>query len=241
MAAESADVELIVVDPNLVAGSWRLIDLLGNLKADARTAGIPVFLVGPLDLYDRVRPSLESFPAVRFLVTPAETTLLKAQLDRGFASIGARPLSPQERTDYARRAASLLAMVARQPGSPFEPDLAAIEPALTLALNGPVAGAEAAVVLGDVPGQDAQRSLADVALDGSKAPALRLVAAEQLARNVRRFGPKLANDQERRLVEEMSSEADPALRDAIATAVGALKRAPDASGSRLQTYRFSSP
>jgi HEAT repeat protein len=241
LAAESADVELILVDPNLVNDPWRLTDLLANLKADARTAGIPVFLVGPLDLYDKIKPSLGSFPEARFLVTPAESTLLKAQLDRGFASLGVRALTPQERTDYARRAASDLARVARQPGSPFEPDLAAIEPALTLALNGPVAGADAAVVLGDVPGQDAQRSLADVALDVSKAPALRLVAAEQLARNVRRFGPKLAGDQEKRLSEELASESDPALRDAIATVVGALKRVPDASGARPQPYRSSSP
>ena len=241
LAAESADVELIAIDPNLVNDPWRLPDLLGNLKADARTAGIPVWLTGPLALYDKVKPSLQGFPEVRFLVTPSETTLLKAQLDRGFASMGVRPLTAQERTDYARRAASMLAKVARQPGSPFEPDLASIEPALALALNGPVAGTEAAVALGDVPGRDAQRSLADVALDASRAVPLRVVAAEQLARSVSRFGPRLAGDQERRLVEELAQEANPALRDALANVVGALRRGPDASSSRLQTYRSSSP
>ena len=39
----------------------------------------------------------------------------------------------------------------------------------------------------------------------------------------------------------LDREADPALRDALAAVVGALKPGPDASGSRLQTYRASSP
>lgn len=241
IAASSTDVELIVVDPNFIDDPWRLPDLLGNLKADGRTAGIPVLLVGPLALRDRLGPALESFPTARFLVTPSETTLLKSQIDRALASLGVRPLSDPERVASARRALGLLAEIARRPGSPFEADLAAAEPALSLALNGPSATAEAATVLGDVPGADAQRSLADAVLDAGRAMPLRLLAAEQLARNIRRFGPKLVDDQERRLSLGLSEEADPALRDALAAVVGTLKPGPDASGSRLQTYRASSP
>jgi len=46
LAAESADVEFIVVDPNFVNDSWKLPDLLGNLKADPRTSGIPCSWLG---------------------------------------------------------------------------------------------------------------------------------------------------------------------------------------------------
>jgi HEAT repeat protein len=240
-AVDSADVELIAVDPNFINDPWRLSDLLGNLKADARTAGIPVFIVGPLDLEDQLASSLESFPNARFLVTPSETNLLKVQLDRGFRSLGVRPMTPNERLDYARRAANLLAQVAARPRSPFDGDLAAAEPALALALNGPGVPVEAAVALGDVPGTDAQRSLADVMLDPSKAEPVRLASARQLARNIRRFGPRLAAAEERRLVDELGPEADQPLREALAAVVGALKPLPDASASRLQTYRISSP
>ncbi len=241
LAADSADVELIAVDPNFVNDPWRLPDLLGNLKADPRTTGIPVFVVGPLDLHDTYNASLESFPGVRFLVTPTETVMLKAQLIRAFASMGVRPLSDRERVDYARRAAGLLAEIARLPGSPFEADLPAAEPALSQALNGPTAGPDAAAVLGDVPGPAAQRALADAALDASQTPAFRLVAADQLARNIRRFGPRLSGEQEQRLVAELAREADPTLRDALAAAAGSLRPGPDASGSRLRAYRSPSP
>ena len=49
-AAETADVELILIDHHLIQGAWRLTDTLANLRADARTAGIPIYVVGPLDL-----------------------------------------------------------------------------------------------------------------------------------------------------------------------------------------------
>jgi HEAT repeat protein len=240
-AAESADVELIVVDPNFINDAWKLPDLLGNLKADPRTSGIPVFLVGPLDLRNQLASSLDSFPEAQFLVTPAETQLLKGQLDRGFASLGVRPFSPEERADYAKRAATLLARIARSPASPFQADLPLAEPALSLALNGTTTPIEAASALGDVPGTDAQRSLADVAFDPSKPTTVRLATVGQLARNIRRFGPRLASAQERRLVEELGQEADPSLKEALAAVAGALKPTPDASASLLPTYRPSSP
>ncbi len=237
IAAESADVEVIIIDPHFINDPWRLPDVLGNLKADSRTAGIPTLVVGPLAFRDQLQSTLASFPTARFVVTPSETVLFKKQIDGAIASLGVRPLSATERADYARRAAGTLAAIAGRPGSPFEAELPAAEPALATALNAPLVPNEAAAVLGDVPGVDAQRSLADATLDGSRPVAARLVAAENLARNLRRFGPKLANDQERRLVEALNAESDPALRDALAAAVGSLKPGPDASGSRLQTYR----
>jgi len=240
-AAESADIELIVVDPNTVNDAWDLTEILGNLKADPRTSGIPVFLVGPLGLQDEYASKLESFPNVQFLVTPTETALLKSQLDRGLAVVGFRPLTPAERTDFAKKAATLLAQIARSPGSPFEADLPMAEPSLALALNGPTAPVEAAEALGDVPGADAQRALADVALDTSKPANVRLATAGPLARNIRRFGPRLAADQEKRLVNELGQEADPALRDALAAVVGALKPIPDASASLITPSRPSTP
>ena len=242
-AAEAADVELIAIDPDLINDSWKLPDILGNLKADPRTSAIPVFVYGPLARQDTLANALESFPEVQFLVTPSETTLLKRQIDRGLAATGARPLSSTERTDFAAKASSLLAQIARNSGSPFEVDLPVAEPGLTQALNGPVAPAalEAAAALGDVPGADAQRSLADVAFDPSKPVSLRLASAGQLARNIRRFGPKLAHDQEKRLVAEAREEADPAVREALATVVGALRPVPDASASTFPSYRPSTP
>ena len=239
VASNSADIELILTEPNFVNDPWTMTDLLGNLKADGRTAGIPVVIVGPLASRDQIAASLESFPGARFAVTPTETNLFGAQINRILRSLGVQPLSAAERTDYAKRASTLLATIARRPGSPFEPDLAGATPGLGVEINSAVAPDEAAAVLGDIPGQTAQHLLADSLLDSSRPAASRLAAATNLARSLRRFGRGVAPEQEVRLVTELQTETDLNLRNALAAVIGALRPTPDASGSRLQSYRSS--
>ncbi|MBX6312448.1 MAG: HEAT repeat domain-containing protein, partial [Isosphaeraceae bacterium] len=182
-----------------------------------------------------------SYPQVAVVAVPTDPGLLRQQLERGLERMGARPLTDAERAAYAREAAALLAQIAARPGSPFEPDLPAAGPALEVALNHPETGPAAALALGDVPRIDAQRGLADALLDPGKAPPLRLVAADQLARSIQRFGPLLSADQEVRLQAELDSAADPMLRAALARVYGALRPPSDAVGRRLRAYDVTSP
>jgi len=230
-AAESADVELILIDSHLIEGDWRLRDTLANLKADARTSSIPTFVVGPRNLDVSLNSMLANFPGVKLIVTPVTVDLLKQQL--GSLPMG---LSDAERQAYARDAAVLLAHVAARPGNPFESDLAAVEPALAIALNTPPTSLAASWVLGDVPDANAQRGLADLLLDPSKQASLRLSAAAQLARSLQRFGPLVAADQEAKLAAALDQERDPTLRNALATVVGALRPKRASSGLRLRQY-----
>ncbi len=232
LASESADVELILIDPHFVQGHWRLVDTLGNLRGDARTAAIPTFVVGPRNVGIKLDDTFARFPGVKYLITPTGADILERQL-------GGRPsaMPEAERAAYAREAAALLAMLSSRAGSPFEADLGAAEPALAIALNSAETSESASVALGDVPVAAAQRGLADVVLDPSKPAPLRLSAAAQLARSLQRFGPLLAADQEAKLVAALDGEADPALRTALATALGALRPKAAATGRRLQDYR----
>lgn len=223
IAAEVADVELITIDPDLVQGSWRLLDTLANLRADAHTAGIPIFLVGPLALRDAVAAKLESFPDVKYLVTPTESTLFKRQIDHALAGLRARPLSAAERTAYASQAANLLSQIATTSGSPFEGDLSMAVPSLSIAFNTPATAMPAATALGDLPRVEAQRDLADTVLNPSKPADLRLAAAAQLIKSVRRFGPLLVKGQEQRLVALLDTEPDPAIQKALSDVAEALK------------------
>ena len=139
-----------------------------------------------------------------------------------------------ERDAYAREAADLLVQVASRPGNPFERDLAKIEPTLAAALNVAGTGVAATAVLGDVPLQVAQRGLADVLLDTSKAAPLRLAAAGQLSRSVQRFGPLVAADQEAKLLAAFDADGDPALRTALGAVVGNLRPKAAPTGLRLR-------
>jgi len=239
VASGSADVDLILIDHHMILGDWRLHDTLANLRADALTAGIPVYVVGPLARRVDLNALLtERFPGVRFLVTPSGPQVLEQQL-----AIAGRPpgLSEAERVGYAREAAALLARVAARPNSPFEPDLARVEPALSAALHAPGTSLSASAALGDVPDQDAQRGLADAMIDPAGTAPLRLGAAGQLARSIQRFGPLVAADQEVKIVAAFDAATDPAMRTALGTVLGALRPGSAPVGLRLRRLGSGAP
>lgn len=231
VAADSADVELVVIDIHMIAGDWRLHDTLANLRADARTAGVPIYVVGPLPRQVDLGTLFSRFPGVKFLVTPSGPE----SLDRQLAIVG-RPASPspQERSAYAREATALLARIAARLNNVYEADLSRAEPALAVALGNPGTAPAASAALADVPLPDAQRGLADAAVDPSRNPALRLGAATQLGRSLQQFGPLVDAGQEARLLTAYDREADPTLRSALGSVVGALRPRSELTGLRLR-------
>ncbi len=219
-AADSADVELILVAYDLHFGDWRLTDALANLQADARTTGIPLYVYGPYDIR-YTRPNLErDFPGIRFLVPAGDAAMLERQL-------GGRPsaLTAAERLGYAREAAALLARIAADRRGPMAAGLRNLEPSLAVALRAPETVGPAVAALAELPDPDAQRSLLDVALDPSRPADLRVEAARRVVASIRRFGPLLTRYQEARLAAELNEEAEPSVREGLAAVLGALRPA----------------
>ncbi len=227
-AAEAADVELIVISYDLFYGDWKLTDTLANLKADARTAGIPLYVSGPYDLRIK-RPNLEQdFPGIRWIVPPLDSEMLEKQL-KGRPAV----FTEAERLGFAREAAKLLARIAADHKTSLATDLLTVEPALILALNSPETVRSAAAVLSELPDPDAQRGLADLVLDPSRAPDLRSEVAALLVRSIRRFKPLLTARQEARLADTLNEETDPGVQSGLAAILAALK--PTVPPARPQT------
>jgi HEAT repeat protein len=217
-AAEAADVELVLVSYDLFYGAWKLTDTLANLRADARTAGIPIYVYGPYDLRIK-RPNLErDFPGIQWLVPPPDVATLEKQL-KGRPSI----LNEAERLGYAREAAALLARIAADRKGPLGTDLASVEPALSLALNAPETARSAAAALSELPDPDAQRSLFDLLLDPSRPSDLRSEVAALLARSIKRYKPLITARQEVRLESLIDEELDPGVRAGMAAILAAMK------------------
>ena len=222
-AAESANIELILISYDLFQEGWGLKDTLANLGADGRTAAIPVFIYGPRDVQFK-RPSLEQdYPGIRFLVQPVDAATLQRQLTRL-----PTPLSAAERTNYAREATSLLAQIAREGQGPLLADLTAAAPALGSALGWAETAPSAAVALGDVPNADAQRRLAGLTLDPSRDVTLRRQSATQLLRSIRRFGRLITADQEAQLIASIRETANPDVRTDLMTILNTLRPTPTA-------------
>jgi hypothetical protein len=236
LAAENADVEFVVLEPRSLQGAMRWRDLLTNLRADARTAGLPVFVTGPLGLRDQLEGSLAAWPRTAFVVAPGDPELFRRAVERELARMDVRPMSADERANYARRAAESLARLAR-PGTAYERQLASFEPRLSASLAVPATGAATVAALGDTPAPGAQQRLADALLDPALPLEVRTAAGSQLVRSVQRYGPLLTGTQERRLAERLAAEADPALRSACSAVVGALRPSADAAGARLRQFR----
>jgi len=216
-AAESADVELLLISYDLFREGWGLNDTLANLRADARTAAIPVFIYGPLDVKIK-RPNLEhDYPGIKFLVQPVDAGTLQRQL-----KVLPVELSEVERAGYAREATVLLAQIARERRSPLAVDVTAAEPMLAVALGRAETAPNAATALSNIPDPDAQRNLAGLVLDPSRDPALRRQTAAQLVRSIRRFGRLVTAGQEARLVTALREETDPDVRNDLTMIVRTL-------------------
>ena len=126
-AIASADVELILVSFDLFRPGWGLADTLANLVTDRRTAAIPVFVYGPLNLQYNRPNWQQNYPSVKFLVHPGDSDTLKSQL-KGLPV----PMSEAERMAYRTEAVTLLARISSEPNSPLAADLPGVEPALTV-------------------------------------------------------------------------------------------------------------
>jgi CheY-like chemotaxis protein len=234
-AAEHADVELICIDPVGLSGRWKVMDTLSNLRADARTSGIPVIVTAPLDTLESSRANLGRYPRVAFLVTPVDDSLWKTQLGRELSRMGFAPATEEDRKERASHAVALLAQIAAMRGGPLAKQLTQAVPSLISALRDPALASQAARVLGSIGSTAGQQALADIVLDPGHEPATRLVAAEQLANNVQRHGASLSSSQERRLLEALDTDDEkPELRSALASIVGALRPGAEQSGRRLR-------
>jgi CheY-like chemotaxis protein len=240
-AASSADFEIILLDPTQLQGAYNATDTLVNLRADSRTAGIPVFVYGPLANRERLGTLLHDYKRVGFLVTPTDPALTKRQIDKSLSQLGVKSLTTAERSAFAQQAAASLASIGTQPNSPFAPDLARIQPSLSQAISGTAATPGASAALGDIPGVDAQRSLAEAFLDPSRSPTLRYEAGTALTRSIQKFGPLLTSEEEAKLASGFAAEPDPAIRSLVASIVGALRPSPAVVGQRLQAFRPATP
>ena len=234
LAAESAAVEFVIVEPTSLQGAWGWIDLMTNLRADSRTAGLPVFVIGTMARNDRLAGAISGFPRTGTLVATPDLRPFASQLNRGLDRLGARPLSAEDRRIGSVEAAALLARIARDPRRLETDSFAAIEPILSAALLNPPAAPSVSIALGSTPSVDAQRSLAAVLTDPSRAPEVRREAAGGLERSLERFGPLLKSEQVDQLRDAADAEPDPELRARITRALDAYRPRVVGSGYALE-------
>lgn len=234
-ASERTDVELIVLHPNIIR--WALTETLANLRADTRTASIPVILHGPADLHPKMRQHLRNDTSIIY-ATIAETTAdFELQIGPFLKQARSAALTPEERAAQKSAAAAWLAHIAGGRRTRVF-NLAAAEPGLIQSLVDEKLATSALEALGEIASRTSQTQIAQSVIDPQLPLELREAAATKLAFHIQRFGLTITTA----LVEDLQKLwADPqtpsTLHTALGSVIGSLK--PDAArvGSRLKSFQ----
>lgn len=87
---------------------WPPVDTVANLRADSRTANIPIVIVAPLGARPMFRHWMKDYPRIAFVATAGSSALLAPQFKAALSHTQAQPLSVAERRELARQAVDLL-------------------------------------------------------------------------------------------------------------------------------------
>lgn len=225
VAAERGNVELAVLHPNVVR--WELSQTLANLRADARTASIPVVIYGPAGAREDIEQVSAQFKNVAF-VNEATTALdVNRELGPLLSQLSPPPLTQAQRSHQIAAAAFWLRRIATSHQTDIF-DLAIAEEALSAAINNPNIAEDAVMALSGLGRPSVQRRLLDTATSANVDANLRRLAALQLAFSIQRFGLLLTEQEIRSLRQAWETEQEPSVRTSLASAIGSLRPTPQA-------------
>lgn len=231
-AAERADVNLVVLHPNIIR--WALSETLANLRADARTAHIPIVIYGPGELAKKMDLHVRQFQLVSFTHASPEFEDFEKQVAPFMRQIKTPPLSPQERIANRADAVAWLAHIAEGRRTRIF-DISSAETELTETLDDARLAPLALEALAEIASRTSQQRIAQLVLDRQADHDLRRTAALKLAFHIQRFGLLLkqpAIDGLHKLWQD--DHQSPDLRTAVGSVIGSLK--PDAAlaGERMK-------
>lgn len=218
IAAGRGDIRLIVIHAGVIR--WGLSQTILNLRADARTSGIPIIVYGPESMEPVVARIAREFPMIGFALNGEES--FKRGVKQFLSRLSTPPLSEQQRAARASSAGFWFAHIAGGRRTDiFNIDMA--EDALFDAVNDPGVGENAVIALGAIATASSQERLQEIATSAAREAGLRETAALQLAFHIQRYGVLLSEDRVRDI--HASWQAAPAgpLKTAMASVVGSFK------------------
>jgi HEAT repeats len=232
LAATRGDIELILLQANTIR--WPLSQTLANLRADSRTANIPIVIYGPADRPARVASHLRRYPMVTYITEVTRRDTLAIQLDPFLAAIKSPPLSPKQRAEQRSAAAFWLNRIASGKRSHIY-DLRPAESALIGAVTDPKLTEDVLPALAAIASKNSQQTLQMMTVNVTADVKFRRLAATLLATHIQRYGLLLSNTQVAALRKLRATATDAELATAMAAVIGTLKPDRQLSGKRVQS------
>lgn len=230
IAAERGNIELAVMHPNVIR--WELSQTIANLRADARTASIPVIIYGPASIRDDFDRISHEFSNVAYVEEASVPVEINRHLRPLLAQLSPPQLTSEQRKQQIQEASFWLRRIAIRNVENVFP-LASAEEAITKSLGDPTLAEDALVTLGAIGSASAQKTLFLAATAPALDAAVRSLAASQLAFHIQHYGQLITPDEAKSLKSALDAEMEPATRSALASVIGTLKPTPAAARKLL--------
>ncbi len=238
LAADQANVVLVAVQVNVIR--WPLSQTISNLRADARTAQIPIVMYGPESVRQQVAGALTHYQQIDYVAESSTAARIESQVGPFLKHALALAATPASREQRIAEATAWLAQIARTNRTNIFP-LDVAENSLMSLSTDRTTSANAMTALAAIPRGDVQRHFAQVASTDRFDSAIRLDAAHQLAAHIQRFGLLLSRSEVNQLEAAWHDAPSPELATALSVAVGTLKPNPKRVANRLERIAAPTP
>lgn len=231
IAASRTGIEVVIIHANCVR--WDLSQTLANFRADARTAALPIAVLGEEALRGKLGRRIANSQPATFITDSPTAIDFEGQLRPWLARMDRQPLTDAERAEQKQLAAYWLARLATGPGhraydiSPVEAEISRIAEEEPLSVN-------ALIALAAIPSAAAQNRLVEIAARPLADVSLRLSAASLFTQHVQRFGLLADSRLVRQLEDALSKTTDPELNAALRTALGSIGAAPGSLARQIE-------
>jgi hypothetical protein len=237
-AVQRSNVVLVAVNANVIR--WPLSQTVSNLRADARSAQIPIVIYGPESVRSQIKGLLTHYPQVEYMEDAVTSRNVELQVGGFLKRALALAAPPANRVERVLDATSWLASIANgNRTNVFNLDSA--ETALMVISTDRTVFANALAALAAIPTGTVQRHFEQLAVSERLDAVLREAAARQLAAHIQRHGLLLSAAQAAEVEAAWRSAQTPELATALAAVVGSLKPNAKRVGTRFQRVPVTAP
>lgn len=221
VAADRGDIALIAVHAACI--NWSLTQTIANIRADARTAGIPIVIYGPQSIEPKINRLLTDYPLVTF--TTEGDASFKRGVELFFARLDQQGAAADNRGERIRAAGFWFAHIASGRRTEIF-DLSSAEDALFEATAASEVGINGVIGLGAIATTGAQERLQEIATTVARPPKLREAAALQLALHIQKHGVLIPKEKVVAVKSAADAATEPDVRKALTAVLGSFKPVP---------------
>ena len=219
IAIDRGDIELILIEGNVAR--WPLSQTMANLRADARTARIPVAMYGAERIAAKLELTADRYKRTTSMVEPKLPATIGAYLRPFLQQMTTAPLTDVQRDERIQAAAFWFGHISANSRRDVF-DISTAERALFAAVGDLKLSGTVIFALASIPSQSAQQRLKELAANETLDANFRETAAVQLAFHLQRFGLLLTKTEIAETRDAWQKAAEPGLKTAFASVIGSF-------------------